>query len=91
MPCKEVADGWSATSQCGEGGVKSYVADFLLPFLVETSQRDGFWWTASARVDDPKGPNSVSLYGLDLEKKRGEDAPRMTRSVAQVAHGWRKI
>ena len=37
----------------------------------------------------PKGPNRVSLSGLDVEKKRGDDAPPMTRKVAQMAHGWR--
>ena len=37
----------------------------------------------------PKGPNRVSLSGLDVEKKRGEDAPPLTRKVAQMAHGWR--
>ena len=29
----------------------------------------------------------MSLSGLDVEKKRGEDVPPVTRSVAQMAHG----
>ena len=74
-------------NQRGEGEVKLCVAYFLLPFLVETSQRYGFWWTASAIADDANGPNCVSLSGLDVEKKRGEDAPPVTRRVAQMAHG----
>ena len=47
----------------------------------------GFWWTASATADNANGPNRVSLSGLDVEKKRGEDAPPVTRRVAQMAHG----
>ena len=42
-------------------------------------------------VDDANGPNRVSLSGQDVEKKRGEDVPPVTRSVAQMAHGWRKF
>ena len=42
-------------------------------------------------TDDANGPNRVSLSGLDVEKKRGEDAPPVTRRVAQLAHGWRKF
>ena len=41
----------------------------------------------SARVDNANGSNCVSLTGLDVEKKRGEDAPPVTGSVAQMAHG----
>ena len=33
----------------------------------------------------------VSLSGLDVEKKRGEDVPPVTRIVAQMAYGWRKF
>ena len=91
MPCKKVTGGWSATSQRGGRGVKSCVAYLLLPFLMETSWRYDFWWTASARADDANGLNRVSLSGLDVEKKRGEDVPPVTRSVAQMAHGWRKF
>ena len=54
-------------------------------------RRHGFWWTASAIADDANGPNRVSLSGLDVEKKRGEDVPPVTRSVAQMAHGWRNF
>ena len=50
-----------------------------------------FWWTASAIADDANGPNRVSLSGLDVERKRGEDAPSVTGRVAQMAHGWRKF
>ena len=88
MPWKKVTDGWSTTSHGGEGGVKSCVADILLPFLVEMFWRHGIWWTASSRVDDANGLNRVSLSGLDVEKKRGEDVPPVTRNVAQVAHDW---
>ena len=42
-------------------------------------------------TDDANGPNRVSLSGLDVEKKRGEDAPPVTRCVAQLAHGWQKF
>ena len=34
---------------------------------------------------------TACLSGLDVEKKRGEDAPPVTRRVAQMAHGWRKF
>ena len=34
---------------------------------------------------------TACLSGLDVEKKRGEDVPPMTRRVAQMAHGWRKF
>ena len=44
-----------------------------------------------ATADGANGPNRVSLSGLDVEKKRGEDAPPVTRRVAQMAHGWRKF
>ena len=30
---------------------------------------------------------SASLSGLHMEKKRGEGAPPLTRSVAQMGHG----
>ena len=91
MPCKKVTGGWLTTSQRGEGRVDLCVAYFLLPFLVETSKRYGFWWTASAIADGANGQNRVSLSGLDVEKKRGEDAPPVTRRVAQMAHGWLKF
>ena len=42
-------------------------------------------------TDYANGQNRVSLSGLDVEKKRGEDAPPVTRCVAQLAHGWRKV
>ena len=87
MPCKRVTGEWLAIRQRGSGGVELCVADFLLPFLVETFYRYGFWWTAGARVDNANGLNHVSLSGLDVEKKRGEDAPPETGSVAQMAHG----
>ena len=51
----------------------------------------GFWWTASATADNANGPNRVSVSGLYVEKKRGEDAPPVIRRVAQMAHGWRKL
>ena len=34
---------------------------------------------------------TVCLSGPNVEKKRGEDAPPVTRRVAQTAHGWRKF
>ena len=50
-----------------------------------------FFWTANAIADDANGPNRSSLSGLDVEKKRGEDAPPVARRVAQMAHGWRNF
>ena len=91
MPCKKITCGWLTTSQRGEERVKLCVAYFLLSFLVETSKRYGFWWTASATADNANGSNRVSLSGLGVEKKRGEGASPVTGRVAQMAHGWRNF
>ena len=90
MPCKKVTGGWLTTSQRGEGRVDLCVAYFYSRFSWRRP-RGMVWWTASATADDANGPNRVSLSGLDVEKKRGEDAPPVTRRVAQMAHGWRKL
>ena len=77
-----------ATSQRGGRQVKLCVAYFLPPFLVETSQRYGFRWTASARADDANGLNRVSLSSLDVEKKRGEDVPPVTAQKCRSNGSW---
>ena len=91
MPCKQVPDGWIDTIQPSDWRTKLCVAVSQLPFLVETSHRHGFLWTASARVDGANGPNLVSQPGLDVEKKRGEDAPPLTEKVTQLDHGRRNF
>ena len=85
-PYKRVPDGWRATSQSSDGRAKLHVAVLLLPFLVETFPRHGFWRTASASTGGVSGPNRASLAGIDVEKMRGEGAPPLARSVNQMAH-----
>ena len=52
-------------------GERSAVAR-CFPFLEETSERNDFWWTASASADDVNGPNCKFPAGLGVEKLRGE-------------------
>ena len=72
-------------------GTKWSVVVRCFPFLEETSERDDFWWTASASADDVNGLNRKSLAGRGVEKLRGEGTSLWTRSVAQMGHGSRKI
>ena len=65
---------------------------YLLPTPISRGDVLEAWFLVDSKCkSDANGPNRVSLSGLDVEKKRGEDVPPVTRSVAQMAHGWRKF
>ena len=88
--CNTVADWWSAIIHLDEEGAKWSAAVCCFPVLEETFERDIFWWTVSASADGASDPNRVSPAGLDLEKS-DEFAPSLTRSVAQMGQGPRKL
>ena len=69
---KTAADGGKAILQQSDGWVKGSAVARCFPFLEETSERNDFWWTASASADDVNGPNCKFPAGLGVEKLRGE-------------------